>query len=197
MSAAKYICRKLVNPFGFSNGCAGVGVVEPAAVGAELLDRLLRRDRTARHDGRTRGLPARVLGLTSAESTGLYGVLPWKLSITPWLKKTTASTSDSGSRMRTQLRTRSTQKLPIVLERRRARAADQRDGDGEADRRRQEVLHPEHRHLREVRDGRLGHVALPVGVGDEAHGVVERHERLHAVTCVGLTGRCDCTRCTK
>ena len=39
----------------------------------------------------------------------------------PWLTSTTVRTSASGSRTRTVPRTRSTQKLPIVAERRRAR----------------------------------------------------------------------------
>ena len=39
---------KFVNWVGFSNGMRGVDVEEPAAVGAELLDRDLRGDRSQR-----------------------------------------------------------------------------------------------------------------------------------------------------
>ena len=46
----------------------------------------------------------------------------WKLSIAPWLSKTMAKTNERGSRMRTVLRIRSTQKLPMVRDRRRTSA---------------------------------------------------------------------------
>ncbi len=50
------ICTKLVSALGFSYGfVCGVGVEEAATVGAEHLDRLLRRDRAHRQGLRLRG----------------------------------------------------------------------------------------------------------------------------------------------
>ena len=73
--------------------------------------------------------------------------------------------------------TRSCQKLPSVgvALRRADDAADQRDGDDDADRRRDEVLHGQPGHLAEVRHRRLAAVVLPVRVGHERRGGVERH----------------------
>jgi hypothetical protein len=51
---------------------------------------------------------------------------------------------------------------------------DQRDHDRHARRRRHEVLHREREHLREIAHGGLTAVALPVGVGREAHRGIER-----------------------
>ena len=108
-----------------------VGVVEAAAVGAELLDRDLRRDRAAgdrllggadhlgrrRVDQRRRGAAARFC-------------------TTPCDTSTSANRNDIGSRIRTVPRMRSTQKLPSVAVGVRAGdAADDRDDHGEADRR--------------------------------------------------------------
>ncbi len=52
-------------------------------------------------------------------------------------------------------------------------AADQRDGDGDAGRRGQEVLHGEAGHLHEIGHRAFAAVVLPVGVGHEAGGGVE------------------------
>ena len=68
------------------------------------------------------------------------------------------------------------------LHRRAREAADQRERQHDAGRRRQEVLMREAEHLREVRHRALAAVVLPVGVGDEAHrrveGEIGRHRRL-------------------
>ena len=45
MTRSAQISRMLVQTFGFSNGCGGIGVEEAAAVGAELLDDFLARHR--------------------------------------------------------------------------------------------------------------------------------------------------------
>ena len=73
----------------------------------------------------------------------------------------------------------STQKLPTVLRRRAREAADQRDREHDAGRRRQEVLVRQAEHLREVRHRAFAAVVLPVGVGDEADRRVERQVRRH------------------
>ena len=73
----------------------------------------------------------------------------------------------------------STQKLPTVLRRRARKAADQRDREHDAGRRRQEVLVRQAEHLREVGHRAFAAVVLPVGVGDEADRRVERQIRRH------------------
>jgi hypothetical protein len=57
--------------------------------------------------------------------------------------------------------------------------ADQRDGHRQAHCGREEVLHGEPGHLHQVAHHRLGHVGLPVRVGDERHRGVERDAGLH------------------
>ena len=58
-------------------------------------------------------------------------------------------------------------------------ATNQRDEDGHARRRRHEVLHGQREHLRQVAHRRLAAVALPVRIGGEAHGRVERDLGCH------------------
>ena len=82
------------------------------------------------------------------------------------------------------MRVTSTQKLPIVdgrdrctaarvLAQTRREAANQREHDDDAGGGRQEVLHRQRQHLRQVAHRRFAAIALPVGVGDEADGGVE------------------------
>ncbi len=68
---------------------------------------------------------------------------------------TTVPTIAIGSRIRTQMRTRSTQKLPSWSVRSAREAPDQRDGDGDADRGGDEVLHRESGHLHQVAHGAI------------------------------------------
>ena len=93
----------------------GVDVEEAAAVGAELLDRDLRRDGPERNRllGRGRLLGDRIAlvvleRLAVGPFFGLSYVTGWtsvtvaalsKVCSTPWLTSTTANTIDSGSRM--------------------------------------------------------------------------------------------------
>ena len=85
-------------------------------------------------------------------------------------------------------RVRSTQKLPMRLCRAPREAADQRDGKRDAGGGRDEVVHREPGHLREIAHRRLGHVGLPVGVGDEAdRGVEGEVGRDRGLPC-GLNG---------
>jgi hypothetical protein len=53
------------------------------------------------------------------------------------------------------------------------KAADERDGDGDAGGRGKEVLYRQAEHLDQVAHRRFAAIALPVGVGDEAHRRVE------------------------
>ena len=86
-----------------------VRVVRAAAVRSELLDRLLARDRPT--GDRSASCLRRVVA----------SVNPRRFWTTPWLASTNATTSASGSRMRVVERVRSTQKFPIVSERRRVK----------------------------------------------------------------------------
>ena len=107
-------------------------------------------------------------------STVCAEVKPWKFWMTPWLTSTSATTNDSGSRMRT---VRAGEVDPEVADRRRppaGEAADQRGHGRHAGGRRHEVLHRQAHHLGEVAHRRLAAVGLPVGVGHEADGGVER-----------------------
>ena len=67
----------------------------------------------------------------------------------------------------------STQKLPTVFGGGAREAADQRDGEHDAGRRRQEVLVRQAEHLHEIGQRAFAAVVLPVGVGDEADGRIE------------------------
>ena len=81
---------------------------------------------------------------------------------------------------------------PEVADRRRPSASqpsDQGDGDGEAHGGRHEVLHGQARHLREVAHRVLAGVVLPVRVGHEAHGRVERERLRHRADVGGVEGQ--------
>ena len=77
-----------------------VGVRDPAAVRAQLLDRLLARDR--------RPVDRLRRALHRSRSAD-----PRRLCTTPWLASSNAITAASGTSTRTVTRVRSTQKLPI------------------------------------------------------------------------------------
>ena len=152
----------------------GVRVPEPAAVRADLLDRLLARARAAR------GSPAVAFERADRRRSRA------RFCTTPWRDE-----ARSRRRRRAGRNTRSDaagEVDPEVADRVRpaaGQAADQGDRDREPDRGRHEVLHREPGHLGEVAHRRLGGVALPVRVRDEADRGVER-ERL---TDPGRVGR--------
>ena len=93
-----------------------VDVEEPAAVGAELLDGDLRRRRAHRQSLLGDRLPSASASAAPAPPSGRAG----SSAPLPARPAATARTSDSGSRMYSVERTRSTQKLPIVCAVRRA-----------------------------------------------------------------------------
>ena len=107
----------------------------------------------------------------------VFTSVAWKFWIAPAATRTIAPITAIGSRIRNVIRVRSTQKLPIVavalppsrLSRHPVgEPTDERDGDGNAHGRGQEVLHRETGHLGDVRHRRLARVRLPVRVRDEA-----------------------------
>ena len=170
-----------------------IDVVEAAAVGAELLDRDLRRGGPERNrllgGGRLFGdrialfvlerLPVRAVlrivvgdGLHQRDRGGLVEGLHDAL----------ADQDDrEHDRQRQQDVDRGADEIgPEVADAARflaGEAANQRDQHRHPGRRRDEILHREPQHLRQVAHRALAGVALPVGVGDEARRGVERRVR--------------------
>ena len=138
----------------------GVGVEEAAAIGAELLDRLLAGDR-AKRDGllgafERGGVDRAGQGLRHAERD--------------------EGERDHDSDRQQDIERGPGQIDPEIAERRRAVAgegAGHRDGEGDAGRGREEIMHGQAGHLREMAHGRLAAIGLPVGVGQEADRGVE------------------------
>ena len=146
----------------------GVGVVEAAAVGAELLDDLLAGHRAAGD------------GLLAA------GQRVDDLVVQVEVLDRAAGDQDDRARSRRSAagcgcvpRTRSTQKLPSSPVSRAGESAHERDRDRHADRGRDEVLHGQAGHLNQVALGRLTGVRLPVRVRDEADRGVPGERRGH------------------
>ena len=86
-------------------------------------------------------------------------------------------------------RVRSTQKLPIAFRRASGKPADQRDRQCDASRGRDEIVDGQPGHLHEITHRRLGHVGLPVGVGDEAHRRVEGEAFFHRGLALRVEGQ--------
>ena len=122
------------------------------------------------------GLPSASLTVSVCVVACSSGTLSYGLKFcgTPCETSTSAPTSDSGSSTYSVARVMSTQKLPTPCGVAAHEAADQRDQHGDAGRRRQEVLHGEPEHLRQIAHRRLAAVALPVRVRGEADRGVHR-----------------------
>ena len=139
---------------------SGVGVEEAAAVGAELLDDLLARDRSDR-DRLLRALEGRRVDRAGE-----------RLRHSESDKRERADDRDREEDVKRD----AGQVDPEVPDRRRRRArksAYERERHCKARRRRDEVVHGEAEHLGEMTHGRLAAVVLPVRVGDEAGRGVE------------------------
>ncbi|MNV22659.1 hypothetical protein D3C71_1136430 [compost metagenome] len=67
--------------------------------------------------------------------------------------------------------------------------ADQREQHGDAGGGRDEVLHRQRQHLRQVAHRRLAAIALPVGIGDETDGRVQGGVRRHRAHAGGVQGQ--------
>ncbi len=155
------IWKRLVSGVGLSNGCDGVRVEEAAAVRAELLDRFLRGDRPLRDRLRRafQRLGHRV-----------------RMEILDDSLRAEDDRDDDGDRQE-DVERGARQVDPEVADPIRfvpRESANERDGDRDARGRRHEVLHGERGHLDEVAHRRFAAVPLPVRVGHEAHGRVER-----------------------
>ena len=150
-----------------------VDVEEPAAVGAELLDDLLRGHRA--EPDRLRSPDDGVCGHVAAE------VLDHALG-------DEQERPDDRDRQQ-DVEQRPDQVLPEVPEAvaaARDDAPDQRDDDGDADGCGDEVLHRQPGHLAEVRHRRLAAVELPVRVRDERRDGVEGHVPRARVKALGI-----------
>ena len=142
----------------------GVGVKETAAVGAKHLDRHLRSDRTQRND---------LLGALDSRRGDRSGQRLGNAERNQHQRVNDADRQQDVEGDLGQIGPEIADPLGLAP----GEAADQRECDRDARRRRQEVVHGEAGHLGEVRHGRFARVALPVGVGDEADGGVERNRR--------------------
>ena len=151
---------------GFSNGMRGIGVEEAAAVGAEHLDRDLRCDGPERDD---------LLGALQRRRGDRTG------------ERLRDAERDQDQRINDADRQQDVERDPgqigpeiaDALRLAPSETADQREGDRDAGRGRQEIVNGQPDHLGEVRHGRFTRIALPVGVGDEADRGVERDWRGH------------------
>ena len=173
MSRMASISRKLEIGRRVLEGMGRVGVEEAAAVGAQLLDGDLAGGRPdgdglLRHDGRVRG-PERLDQLGDRIGTPrLHHALRHEQQ-------------GPHQRERQQHVERGAGQVdPEVADGallRAGKAADQGHHHGDAGGRGHEVLHPERQRLGEVAHRALAAVGLPVGVGGEADGGVEREGR--------------------
>ena len=160
----------------------GIGVEEAAAVGAEHLDRDLRGDRADR-DGLLGAFQRRRLDIGAER---LRHALPDQ-----------EQRVDDADRQQDVERAAGEIDPEIAdgLHRGAREAADQRDGEHDAGRRRQEVLVRQAEHLHEIGHRAFAAVVLPVGVGDEAHRRVEGRGPAPPRTCsAGLNGSTACRR---
>ena len=138
----------------------GVGVEEAAAVGAELLDDLLAGHRTNRYgllgafQGRGVDGPDQGLRHAQGDEDQRPDDRDRQQNVEGDSGQIGPEIADSGRRGAHE-------------------ATHQREGHGEAGRRRDEIVHGEAEHLGQIAHGRLAGVILPVGVGDEADRGVE------------------------
>ena len=144
----------------------GIGVEEAAAIGAEHLDRDLRGDRADR-DGLLGAFQRRRIDIGAER---LRHALPDQ-----------EQRVDDADRQQDVERAAGDIDPEIAdrLHRGARKAADQRDRQHDAGRRRQEVLVRQAEHLHEIGHRAFAAVVLPVGVGDEADRRVEREVGRH------------------
>ena len=189
MSRIASISRKFDSGRRVLVGMRRIGVEEAAAVGAELLDRLLRGDgpqrqglllrRGALHDGAAglviHGIAGRIeLWLLVGEGLEGGDVLVGAEVLHHALPH--EQDRQHGRDRQQDVERRAGDVDPEVADGPGAvagKAAAERDDDHDAGGSGEEVLHREPGHLREIAHRGLARVALPVGVGDETDGRVE------------------------
>ena len=167
MTKMRNIARKFVAGVGFSNGCALFALKKPPPFVPNCL--IASCDATG---------PCAIVCVPAPSSTVTtsYG---FRFCTTPCDTKTRATTTQTGSRIQSRPRVVSTQKLPIVSCSRRAMPRMKATASAMPDRRRDEVVVRQAGHLGEIAHRRLAGVPLPVRVGRERCGGVERGMRRH------------------
>ena len=160
MRRSAQISRRLVQAFGILERVRRIGVEEAAAVGAELLDDLLARDRPDR-DRLLRPLERRRVDRAGERLRHA--------------ERDEREREDEGDRQEEVERDPGDVDPEIAdrLRRRANEAARQRESHREARRGGQEIVDREAEHLGEMTHRRLAGVVLPVRVGDEARRGVE------------------------
>ena len=163
----------------------GIGVEEPAAVGADLLDGDLGRRRTYRQ-----GLLGNHLavGVLDGFDEGRLGIGAVRLHDA--LGHQDHRPEDRHRQQDVEHRSRHID--PEIADRlavASGKAPDHRDQHGHARRRRDEILHGHAEHLRQIAHRGLAAVGLPVRVRDEAHGRVERRVGLDGGQVLRIQGQ--------
>ncbi len=177
------ISRKFDSGVGFSNGCALLALKKPPPLVPNCL--MISCDATgpcaivcSRHDRASAACRRRPVVVTVCGSIDRDLVVrPAGSAPRPATRGTARRRSQIGSSTQSE---RAHQVHPEVAERvllLLGDAADERDRDRDADRRRHEVVVREPGHLREIAHRRLAAVRLPVRVGRERRGGVEREVR--------------------
>ena len=143
-----------------------VGVEEPATIGAEFLDRLLPRDRAV-GDG-LRGAFERMRG-------GVAGQRFRHASDQQYRGSDDADRQQQIQRAARQIDPEITQRLQPA----RGKGADHGNRGGNAGRGAEEIMDRQPDHLRAVGNLAFRRIGLPIRVGDEADGSIERQARRH------------------
>ena len=169
-----------------------IGVDEAAAVGAENLDGFLRGDGTLRDhligDGLGGGLAVRAGGLHGLRIQKLRGVVRPQVLNHALGDENQRNHQARGEQNPEHAARRIHPEIADGLRFLARDAANNGDGQRDADRRRNKVVIGEPGHLREIAHRRFAAVVLPVGVGGERSGGVEREMRLDAGEVLRIPG---------
>jgi hypothetical protein len=151
---------------GVLEGMSRIGVGEAAAIGADHLDGFLRCQRALRN--------------------GLYGSL-YRCRLGIGVEVLDGALGDQQQRAHHRERQQNVDRAPGEIHPEAAqrfhrvarKPAREGDSHGDSRGRRPEVMRRQRDHLADVTHGGFGHVRLPVGIGAEADGSVERQVRPH------------------
>ena len=127
--------------------------------------------------------PPRMVSLPPA--TVETSCAPLKLAITPGASRMMATTTDSGSRMRSTVRTKSTQKLPSSWTPPLRESANQHDSHAHPHRCAGEPLNAKTGGQSDMRESGLAGIVLPAGVRGERDRGIESQGRCHPLVAPG------------
>jgi hypothetical protein len=161
MAKIEIICTKFDSAVGFSNGCAALALKKPPPLVPSILIATLRGDRPDR-DGLLGAFQRRRVDIGAER---LRHALPDQEQ-----RVGDADRDEDVERAAGDI----DPEIADGADRMPGKAADQRDRERDAGRRRQIVLVRQAEHLHEVRHRAFAAVVLPIGVGDEADRCVER-----------------------